>query len=70
MNEEKYTIPSIRSYKCVTAYKQIRRCVMKFCQTGKISTRICVFDDAETLQTGHDSNSNSNKTQLHELSGC
>ena len=27
----------------------IRRCVMKFCQTDKILTRTCIFDDSEFL---------------------
>ena len=35
------------SFKCLTAYMQIRRCVLKFCQVDKISTGTCIFDDAE-----------------------
>ena len=41
--------------KGVTAYTQIRRCVMRFCQIDKISTRTCIFDDAEILKIGQDS---------------
>ena len=33
--------------KGVTAYTQIRKCVMKFCQIDKISSRTCVFGDIE-----------------------
>ena len=31
---------------------------MKFCQFDKISTRICIFDDAGILYTGQDFNIN------------
>ena len=35
--------------KGITAYMQIRRCMLKFCQTDKISTCTCIFNDAEIL---------------------
>ena len=36
-----------KNSKGVTAYTQIRKCVMKFCQVDKISTRTCIFDDVK-----------------------
>ena len=39
---------------------QTRRCVMKFCQYDKISSRTFMFNDEEILQTGQDFNSNWN----------
>ena len=35
--------------KGVTAYTQIRRCVVKFCQIDKILTHTCISDGAESL---------------------
>ena len=39
-----YTLRLMKTCKGVTACRQIRRCVLKFCQIDKISTRICVFE--------------------------
>ena len=41
---------SSESINGVTAYKQIRRCIMKFCQIDKMSICICLFDNAETIK--------------------
>ena len=37
---------SLSQTKGVTAYTQLRRCVMKFYQIDKISTCSCTFDEA------------------------
>ena len=52
-----FAILSIMLYTDVFAQTQIRRCVMKFCQIDKISTRTCIFEDAELVQIGQGFNS-------------
>ena len=39
-----YTLRWMKTCKGATTYMQIRRCVLKFCQIDKISTRSCVFE--------------------------